>query len=30
DWIERSFLSDEMKIAYNNVIEKRYNQLELI
>lgn len=30
DWIERSFLSDEMKIAYNNVIEERYNKLELI
>jgi len=29
DWIERSFLSDEMKIAYNNVIEERYNQLEI-
>ncbi len=30
DLIARSFLSDEMKIAYNNVIEERYNQLELI
>lgn len=29
NWIERSFLSDEMKTAYNNVIEERYNQLEL-
>lgn len=29
-WIERSFLSDDMKTAYNNVIEERYNQLELI
>lgn len=29
DWIERSFLSDEMKIAYNNVFEERYNQLEI-
>ena len=29
DWIERSFLSKDMKSAYNNVIEERYNQLEL-
>ncbi len=29
DWIERSFLSDEMKTAYKNVIKERYNQLEL-
>jgi serine/threonine-protein kinase HipA len=28
-WIERSFLSDEMKSAYQLVIEERYNQLEL-
>lgn len=29
DWIERSFLSNEMKIAYNDLIEKRYVQIDL-
>ena len=29
DWIERSFLSNDMKSAYYNVMEVRYNQLEL-
>jgi serine/threonine-protein kinase HipA len=28
DWIDRSFLSDKMKIAYKQVIEKRYTQIE--
>lgn len=27
DWIERSFLSDEMKMAYVEILESRYNQL---
>ncbi len=29
-WIERSFLSDEMKTAYATVLEKRYAQIGLI
>jgi len=29
DWIDRSFLSDDMKTAYNNVLEERYKQLGL-
>ncbi|NGF74328.1 HipA domain-containing protein [Fluviicola sp. SGL-29] len=29
EWINRSFLSDEMKCAYKEVLEKRYAQLEL-
>ena len=29
DWIERSFLSNDLKAAYYNVMEGRYNQLEL-
>jgi len=29
DWIERSFLSDDMKSAYNDVFEERYRQLGL-
>lgn len=29
DWIDRSFLSNEMKIAYNKVFEGRYKQLGL-
>jgi serine/threonine-protein kinase HipA len=29
DWINRSFLSMEMKTAYKNLIEERYNQLGL-
>jgi len=29
DWINRSFLSDEMKIAYQHVLDERYQQLEL-
>ena len=28
-WIEKSFLSNEMKVAYKELIEKRYNQIEL-
>ncbi len=27
--IEKSFLSDEMKIAYKELIDKRYRQIEL-
>ena len=27
DWIAQSFLSDEMKVAYNQLLEKRYKQL---
>ncbi len=30
DWINRSFLSDEMKSAYKEVLEKRYQQIGLI
>ncbi len=30
DWIDRSFLSKEMKTAYRDLLEKRYRQLELI
>lgn len=29
DWIDRSFLSNEMKVAYNKVLEGRFKQLEL-
>ncbi|MHA7102468.1 HipA domain-containing protein [Roseivirga pacifica] len=29
DWIDRSFLSEKMQIAYKNLLEERYNQLEL-
>jgi len=29
DWIDRSFLSKEMKIAYKEVLEERYTQLGL-
>ncbi len=29
-WIDRSFLSDDMKTAYNEVIDSRYKQLGLI
>ena len=29
DWVEQLFLSGEMKIAYKNVLEGRYKQLEL-
>jgi len=29
NWIDRSFLSDDMKTAYNEVLEKRYRQLRL-
>ncbi len=28
-WIDNSFLSDDMKVAYKNVLEKRYEQLKL-
>lgn len=28
DWIDRSFLSNEMKVAYNEVLEARFKQLE--
>lgn len=28
-WIERSFLSTDMKIAYKKVLERKYNQLDL-
>lgn len=30
DWIDRSFLSDNMKTAYKEVFEKRYTQIGLI
>lgn len=30
DWINKSFLSDEMKTVYNETLESRYNQLRLI
>ena len=29
DWINRSFLSDDMKTAYKEVLEKRYKQIRL-
>lgn len=29
DWIDRSFLSESMKIAYKNSLEEKYNQLGL-
>lgn len=29
DWIDRSFLSDKMKTAYKDLLEERYDQLEL-
>ena len=29
-WIDRSFLSDDMKTAYNEVLDSRYKQLGLI
>jgi len=29
EWIEKSFLSTDMKIAYKELIEKRYRQIEL-
>lgn len=29
EWIDRSFLSNEMKVAYNKVLEGRFKQLEL-
>ena len=29
DWINRSFLSENMKIAYKNLLEEKYNQLGL-
>jgi serine/threonine-protein kinase HipA len=29
-WIEKSFLSNDMKVAYKELIEKRYRQIELI
>ncbi|MFT6826862.1 MAG: serine/threonine-protein kinase HipA [Roseivirga sp.] len=29
DWISRSFLSEDMKTAYNDVLEARYHQLRL-
>lgn len=29
DWIDRSFLSDNMKIAYKQLLEERYKQLGL-
>jgi len=28
DWIDRSFLSEKMKIAYKDLLEEKYNQLE--
>ena len=30
EWVSKSFLSDEMKEAYKNVLETKYNQLEII
>ena len=30
EWIDRSFLSNEMKTAYHEVLEKRYAQIGLI
>jgi serine/threonine-protein kinase HipA len=29
DWIDQSFLSEKMKIAYKNLLEAKYKQLEL-
>ena len=29
EWIDRSFLSNDMKVAYNEVIDRRYEQLGL-
>jgi len=29
-WIEKSFLSNDVKITYKEVIESRYKQLELL
>ena len=29
DWIHRSFLSDDMKTAYKEILEKRYKQIRL-
>jgi serine/threonine-protein kinase HipA len=29
DWIDRSFFSNKMKIAYKDLLEKKYNQLDL-
>jgi serine/threonine-protein kinase HipA len=29
NWIEKSFLSNDMKIAYKELVEKRYKQIEL-
>jgi len=29
EWIEKSFLSNDMKVAYKELIEKRYKQIEL-
>ena len=29
DWIDRPFLSENMKIAYKNLLEEKYNQLGL-
>ncbi len=28
-WIDKSFLSDQMKLAYKNVLERRYEQLKM-
>jgi serine/threonine-protein kinase HipA len=30
DWINRSFLSDKMKSAYIEILEKKYKQIGLI
>jgi serine/threonine-protein kinase HipA len=30
DWIDRSYLSNDMKTAYKELLERRYKQLELI
>ena len=30
DWIERAFLSEEMKTAYGEVMDRRYEQIELV
>jgi len=29
EWIDKSFLSDDMKEAYKNVLETRYEQLKM-
>jgi len=29
DWIDRSFLSEYMKMAYKDLLRERYNQLGL-